>query len=377
MRKILSFFVAALMSAGMFGQSYTAAGSSTVLFGTAWDPANTANDLSLVSGTSYQLVKEGVVLPAGEIAFKVCENHAWTTAYPSQDYKFTIATSGKYDVTITFDSSSKQVGASATKVGDAVALPSIMMHGNFTGAWADTQEFTVADDNSSASLKINVAVGNYEFGMKIGGTWSANGVVFTKDNTSAVITSGSGNLKLAATIAGEYTFTWTYETNTLSITFPEGEEEEIIPTVAIAGEMNSWSVTANLLTISEDKLTATGKISLAAQGYEFKVVVGGTWLTTEGASISRDANSLADVKTEGGEGNNLYLDADVAGDYEFTWTFAENKLEVTFPAKANPDIADGVANTAADVMAVKFIENGQLYIHANGNIYTVMGQMVR
>lgn len=204
--------------------TYTVAGGSDVAFGTTWDPANTANDMVLVEGL-YTWEKADLTLAAGSIGFKVCEDHAWTVAYPAQDYQLTIPEAGIYTITITFNADSKEINAVATKTGDAVVVPTIAMHGNFTGSWADTENFTVAEGDATASLTLNLAAGNYEFGMRIGGSgnWTANGAAFSRENKSAVVEAGSGNLTLAADLAGDYVFTWTFETNTLSITFPIGD----------------------------------------------------------------------------------------------------------------------------------------------------------
>lgn len=202
--------------------TYTVAGSSEAAFGTTWDPANADNDMKKQEDGTYKWEKEGLELLAGEVAFKVTEDHAWTVAYPAQDYKLAIAETGIYTLTITFNPADQAVAATATKTGDVVIIPTIAMHGNFLGEWKDTENFTLAADDATATLTLTIAEGNYEFGMRIGGSgnWTSNGVAFTRENASAEIVAGSGNLTLAADVAGEYTFTWTFETNTLAITFP-------------------------------------------------------------------------------------------------------------------------------------------------------------
>lgn len=201
--------------------TYTVAGSSDAAFGGSWNPALEANDMVLVEGV-YKWEKSNLTLAAGTIEFKVCEDHAWAHCYPDQNYQLAIPEAGVYTITITFNPEGNVVAAEAVKTGDAVVIPTIAMHGDFLGSWADTENFTVADGNATASLTLNIAAGNYEFGMRIGGSgnWTANGVTFNRENPSAEVVAGSGNLKLAADVAGEYIFTWTYETNTLAITFP-------------------------------------------------------------------------------------------------------------------------------------------------------------
>ena len=216
--------------------TYTVAGSPVAVFGTEWDPSNTANDMFLMYGTIYAWEKYNVTLSAGKIQFKVCEDHAWTTAYPASNYEFDIPASGIYTIMIMFDAASGMVEAFAEKTGDAVVIPTVAMHGNFAGPsdWKDTENFTIAEDDLTATLVMTLAVrDNYEFGMRIGGSgnWTSNGVQFTRENNSAEVVAGNGNLKLVADVAGEYTFTWTYATNTLAITFPAKEEPQPAATV--------------------------------------------------------------------------------------------------------------------------------------------------
>ena len=203
--------------------TYTVAGDNAILFGTSWNPQNEDNDMTLVEGL-YTWEKTNQTLPAGNVAFKVCEDHAWTNCWPSDNYVLNIPEAGIYTITITYDPANNAVNAVAQKTGDAVVIPTVAMHGNFGGQnWADTENFAVAEGNETASLTLNLAAGDYEFGMRIGGSgnWTANGAAFTRENNSAVIEAGQGNITLDADAAGEYTFTWTYATNTLTITYPE------------------------------------------------------------------------------------------------------------------------------------------------------------
>ena len=205
--------------------TYTVAGSSEVAFGTTWSCDNAANDMTLQADGTYKWEKTGLELLAGSLDFKVCKDHSWDVAYPGSDYKLTIPATGIYTVTITFNPTTEEVNATATKTGDVVIIPTVAMHGNFAGAssWNDTENFTIASDEKTATLVMTLeARSDYEFGMRIGGKgdWTANGAAFARESNSAVIEKGTGNITLIADVAGEYTFTWTYATNTLTITFP-------------------------------------------------------------------------------------------------------------------------------------------------------------
>jgi hypothetical protein len=217
--------------------TYTVAGDNAYVFGTTWDVTNTSNDMELQEDNTYKWEKENLELPVGNVEFKVAQDHSWSVNYPKDNYVLAIAESGSYTITITFNPEGNVVSAEATKTGDADVTPSVAMHGDFTkDGWKDTENFTIAEDKASASLTLTLAADRYEFGMRIGGSgnWTANGAQFSRENPSAEVVAGSGNLVLTTDVDGEYTFTWTYATNTLAITFPA--KEEGIAEVVAAGK---------------------------------------------------------------------------------------------------------------------------------------------
>lgn len=214
----------------------------------------------------------------------------------------------------------------------------IKLHGNFNGSdWANTDAFSLADDKKTASLKLTLNKGNYEFGVRVGADndWTANGVAFTRENKSAEVVKGSGNLTLAADTKGDYTFTWTYATNTLAIDFPEFVESLPVMEIAGAWEVKDEAWVKNAMTAAEDKKTASYEVELKAGDYEFKVIKDSKWLTkaNEGNAygLHREWTGVANVKDEATE--NLKLTADVDGKYTFVWTFENDSLGVVFPAK--------------------------------------------
>lgn len=200
--------------------TYTVVGDNATLFGSTWTTDATANDMALQSdGITYVKTYSNVHLTAGTINYKVAAAHAWskTGEYPTSGNKsLSISSEGNYNVTFTYVPSNISLTAEVT--------PIIKMHGNFLGAWANTDPFVVAPGNATASLTLNIpAKGTKEFGMRIGAdnNWTSNGAAITRESVSAAITSGSGNCTFNADIAGNYTFTWTYATNTLTVTYPD------------------------------------------------------------------------------------------------------------------------------------------------------------
>ena len=414
--------------------TYTIAGSSDAAFGTAWDPSNTANDMFLMYGTIYAWEKYDVTLSAGTIEFKVCEDHAWTTSYPAQsnvNHVLTIPADGIYTIMIMFDAASKAIEAFAEKTGDAVVIPTVAMHGNFAGPsdWKDTENFTIAADELTATLVMTLAVrDNYEFGMRIGGSgnWTSNGVQFTRENNSAEVVAGNGNLKLVADVAGEYTFTWTYATNTLAITFPAKEEPQPVATwdeivfteVAAKGSLNGAVFTAAnnaafTLTVTDtdaskvevDENTASFGTAEENATYTFRLKTGGKSSSKNGLTLaipadgklriaarpgSKDATDRNIVVKQGETElyNQVVLEEKVGDYYSYvlvdvkqgtvTIEYPVNSLYLYafgFQAVAGPTV--GFENIEATEKAVKFIENGQIFILRDGAVFNLMGARVK
>ena len=409
--------------------TYTIAGSSDAAFGTAWDPSNAENDMFLYSGTIYAWEKYNVTLSAGKIEFKVCEDHAWTTAYPADNYVLTIPADGIYTIMIMFEAASGMVEAYAEKTGEAVVIPTVAMHGNFVDPnWADTENFTLAADELTATLVMTLAVGNYEFGMRIGGKgdWTANGVQFTRENASAVVVVGSGNLKLVADVAGEYTFTWTYATNTLAITFPAKEEPQPVATwdeivfteVAAAGTLDgavfaSATNAAFTLTLVDGDNRLVVDANKATYGtaeenatYTHRLKIGGKTSDKRSMTLAipadgklrvaaRSSNSSDETRTlviKQGDVelyNQVVKDADkVDGRYPYAYADVKkgtvtielpidalNFYAFGFQAVAGPTV--GFENIEAAEKAVKFIENGQIFILRDGAVFNLMGARVK
>lgn len=147
----------------------------------------------------------------------------------------------------------------------------------------------------------------------------------------------ASNYQLAITEDGVYTISITFNAETKEITAVATKtgEAEIDPVVSIAGAMNGWNASADVMTLAEDKATATLTLNLDATTYEFKVVLnGGDW-RSNGQDFTRENASATDMT---GNEANMHLVADVAGEYVFTWTFADNSLVITYPEAPAQDV---------------------------------------
>ena len=98
-------------SASTGSDTYTVAGNSTAVFGTAWDPTNTANDMTKQGNVwvkTYNNVPGGTALE-----FKVALNHSWSVSYGKNggSANQTHTMSATKNLTITFDPNTHYVTA--------------------------------------------------------------------------------------------------------------------------------------------------------------------------------------------------------------------------------------------------------------------------
>ena len=110
----------------------------------------------------------------------------------------------------------------------------------------------------------------------------------------------------------------------------------VINTVAIIGTSTWWETEFNsILTVSTSGETATGTIDFTGhQGewYNFKVVgrTAANWYSNAAEFTSTNNSQVVSAT----EGDNMYFQIAEEGEYTFTWTYATNTLEITFPAVA-------------------------------------------
>lgn len=211
---------------------YTVAGAAT-LFGSEWSASDTTNDMVKQEDGTYKWEKKNVSLSAGDYTYKVVVNHKWNPQLMGNQ-TISVETGGDQDITIIYNASTKTVNATVTLVKEDIVVPTIQVAGSFFelvgGKW-DIKDLTPAEDKSTASIKVTMEAGTYEFKMVKAGTWYGCNGTMTRDNCKDFgFYSGdsNGNAKLTADAAGEYTFTWTYEGDKLTVTFPAATATDLI-----------------------------------------------------------------------------------------------------------------------------------------------------
>ena len=226
--------------------------------------------------------------------------------------------------------------------------PTVKVKGSWDN-WATAVELT-GDGTATADVAITGGEGYYTFKFVLdegtaAETWLSDKAAYKRNYT------GKANLTETETDAmtlwvdakGTYTFSWTYATNTFDIAFPA------LPTVQMKGSWDSWADFVNF-TPAADGLTASANLHLDPAGwYTFKVVLGSDdWRSFEYVDDATSAFTSTNNSHNWINANhtdNMSINADVAGDYTFTWTFVENKLEITFPSAAPVAVASVTTNT--------------------------------
>ena len=212
-----------------------------------------------------------------------------------------------------------------------IPAPTVQLYNEWDNNWTTPLNFTDNYDGTVSASKTFTGNGYCPFKIVEDGNWLGNGDAFKRDYTSATgINNNDANMTLWVDVPGEYTFTWNYETNALSITMPA------LPTVQMKGSWDSWADFVDF-TPAADGLTASANLHLdPADWYNFQMIIadewrGFTWVD-DNSNFTRTNNSHDWINA--GTSADMNLHADVAGDYTFTWTYVENKLTITFPAVA-------------------------------------------
>lgn len=323
--------------------TYTVAGSSTALFGTAWDQTNTDNDMTLVDGL-YTLTKNNVELTTAGFSFKVVYNHDWGIAYPSSNFVQAIAKHGYYNVVITFDADTKEITCTPTLVQEIIdeedpiytvaGAPAALFGTEWAPALVEN-EMTKGQDGIYTWTKngVELTAGNVEFKVVMGHEW---GQEWPASNYVATIDEN-----------GTYNVVITFNPETSEITFNAtavevGEDYYTVAgsPAAIFGEEWNPGYTANNMTLTDGLYTWTKEgVELTAGTFiEFKVVKNNNWNTCWPAS-------------------NYEYTIDADGTYNLTVTYDPETNEVNFTATAQANVMRGDVNedegvNIADVTAL-------------------------
>lgn len=212
---------------------FRVAGSSLALFYRIWEASHPHGytDMKLQADGTYQLLRDGITLPVGEIKYQVVMNNDFAYSWPADTAVLNVPEDGIYDVTFTFNSTTTKVGATLDKVGDVTIVNPVYLKGSWDD-WTSALLVPQGDYNDKVVTWLPLTAGDYTFKMldKNGNSYG-DGEVFSRDDASHLkMTLGEGEeLVLHADVDGDYIFTYVFESQRLFITYPT-----IVPETKIA-----------------------------------------------------------------------------------------------------------------------------------------------
>ncbi len=195
--------------------TYTVAGNMTDTFGTAWDSANTANDMTYDEETGlWTKVYENVSV-GGTYEFKICLDHGWTKSWGVGEGNYSITLAKGQTLTVTFDAATGTINATAS--GEGVKTYTIAGNSadTFGSAWdpANAANDMTYDEATGLWTKVyeNVTVGGtHEFKICLDHTWTTSWGVGTDNYTIDVaagqtltVTFDPATGTINATVSGE------------------------------------------------------------------------------------------------------------------------------------------------------------------------------
>ncbi|MBO5405584.1 MAG: starch-binding protein [Paludibacteraceae bacterium] len=308
------------------------------LMGVHWDLNASANNMQLQQDGSYILTRDDISLAKGDYEYKAVKDHSYNVAIPQNgNQKLTIETAGIYDITFTLKDS--KLTTVATLVKAEVIIPTVFVAGKNLNKWSTTaNELILSKDSLTASATIALKEGTDSIKMVVGGNWLGNNATMTRENDGQAWTfkADEGNCAIVADIAGNYVFTWNFDKNQLTVTYPELPTYNVTATVNPA-ETGSVEGAKEYKQGEQATLTAT-----PASGYKFV-----NW-TVDGEQVVTE------------------------NPYSFEVT-----KNVTVVANFVKDQGTALDNIVTSEAPIKVIENGQLFVIKNGVKYNVLGAIVK
>ena len=364
-------------------------------FGTYWNMTDTNNDM-VYSEDVFTLTKSKVYLPAKNLVFKVGINHDWGFSYPASDRVLEIPQAGYYDLTFTLTWSTKTISAVATYL-----YPKVEVAGTFNN-WV-LEELSY-NPSGYQYKNIPVTAGSKEFKLKINDVWYGyNGTMTRVNCENKTFDSEANNCHLLADVDGNYTFY--FQNNLVSVSYPTTFTRVVnntnyqtlcVPFDAVKPEnvtiYDVTEVTASSVTIGvpdiaylvaghsyiiKPQVVADIVINMKSEGVEVVAPVNTYLYGILGADYKPTAALGAYVLSEG----EFHLVAeDDAATVKSTRAYLKAVNASLAPALRIVEAGNGatdIQNVEGSEAAVKFIENGKLFIRKNGVVYDVTGAVVK
>ena len=230
---------------GECGTWTVAGGDDTQILEKKWDTGETKNDMYIKEDGIFYLEKKNKQLTTHTLGYKVVYNHAWDESYGKNGNNAELKISEKYNynITFTFNPSTKAVAATATKVEHYLTGNANLVGGEGWKANEVKMTYNTSTNNGTYTHTFSNLAAHTIYEMKVtDGTWDNNwGYDDLKEVPQNVSTfSDSKNIAFYLSEAGNVTVTFDAKTGNIELT---GNFAKIVPTINLLGLGDNWEAT--------------------------------------------------------------------------------------------------------------------------------------
>ena len=233
MKKFLTLFVALMTTTFTFAVYLT---EPKVIYFNAgavswWTSDNAVQRAVLDGNTDSPII--GVLDYGSVYAFTIpagYHNTIWFERAPSATAPGPYNKTDYIDIAPTYNYVSSFSQNSSTVTWETYMHPAITLKGDFNN-WGDGDRISFNGSKTITFVK-TLSADSYEFKIVKGeNEWRSSGATIARANSGAVYDfsgNNSNNTTLIADITGDYTFTYTYATRTLTVTFPDLPAQSVV-----------------------------------------------------------------------------------------------------------------------------------------------------
>lgn len=321
------------------------AGSITDIFGSpAWAGDQEDNKMTWDEGLSLYTKSFTVDKAYKSVALKVVYGGEWY-GDNGDNVKFSLSGAGKF--TVKFNKTSHAISVEGDIVGDEqfdFNYVTVAGNGAEGNSWVNGEDWNAAAEaNRMTEVETDIYEISYsavkgvesKFQFTFDGAWIYQfGGTFSEFGTAtaAVFGNSGGNITFTPTEGADVTIR--LDLSAFDFATKEGATFTVsqVGPVKIKGTVvnGSWEEDPLDLVIANNKESASLTIAIPQPGfYDFKMIIGDNQWRSNGYTYHRDYTAAAHIN--GNNDANMVLEADVAGDYTFTWTFENDSLNIAFP----------------------------------------------
>ncbi len=386
------------------------------LCGIDWANNDPQNDMTYFEGvyrwTSGPVYYDGT----STWEFKVCKDHTWT-AFPNDNYELKpdwkmTSGAGYYNVEIVYTSVPEAINVIATYL-----YPKVELLGNFTN-WGTNPLVMLNDINNEYCMAQaefdNPGIYEYRIRINDASNWKGNTGVMDRANCTGWDMDADHNCGIKIDIPGLYEFKYDFASEQMSVTYAEsftrvnndGHYQTLCApfnasiTNATVYEVTAASAGGVTINAIDPAMLVAGKSYIVKPTADMVITKVGDGVVGDPILPISQGTGLYGVLSESYtyvynseptwknvfvlQDDDMFHQVIAGGSATITSTRAYLHIagDELVPNQGAPGIriienATNIQNVEGNETAVKFIENGQLFIKKNGVVYDAVGTIVK